>query len=476
MNLASVPAHHASARRLMKPLGLLAVGLSALGAVTAQALPVIPGAAGYGIETPAGRGGTVYKVTNLSASGAGSLKACVDGTTARVCVFDVSGVIRLTTDLTIRNSKITIAGQTAPSPGIMIRGAGIKIQASDVLIQHIRVRTGDDTNGPDPDNRDSLKIEGNATKPVKNIVIDHCSFSWAIDEIASAWGVTDNITFSNNIFAEPLNESIHPAYSGDGVQKHGFGVLYGSSPGSSFTMVGNLFAHIVERNPLSRASEFVFVNNLVYDRGTMDLDLQSQDGVITKSSVVGNVFLRGPSFSRDTRPIFVRTTGSQTLFAGSRVYTKDNYAPESTNGLITLTGGDVIASLMQTTDVAVWNTGLTARATASNAVYNRVLSFAGARPTDRDTVDKRVVQSVKSRNGQVINCVASDGSTRCSKNAGGWPSYAQNKRTLTLPSNPNSVASNGYTNLENWLHSMDLNVAGVVTSNSPTSPPALSVR
>jgi pectate lyase len=476
MNLASVSSHHASVRRILKALGLLAIGLSAFGAVTAQALPVIPGAAGYGIDTPAGRGGTVYKVTNLAADGSGSLKACVDGSTARVCVFEVSGVIRLTADLTIRNSKITIAGQTAPSPGIMIRGAGIKIQASDVLIQHIRVRTGDDLNGPNPDNRDSIKIEGNETKPVKNIVIDHCSFSWAIDEIASAWGITDNITFTNNIFAEPLNESIHPAYEGTGVQKHGFGVLYGSSPGSSFTMIGNLFAHIVERNPLSRASEFVFVNNLVYDRGTMDVDLQSQDGIITKSSVVGNVFLRGPSFSRNTLPIYVRTSGSLALFPGSRVYTKDNYAPESTNGLISLTGGDIISNLMQTADVAVWNNGLTARATANNAVYNRVLSYAGARPTDRDTVDKRVVQSVKSRNGQVINCVASDGTTRCSKNAGGWPSYAQNRRTLTLPSNPNTVASNGYTNLENWLHSLDLNVAGVVSSNSPTSPATLSVR
>jgi hypothetical protein len=260
------------------------------------------------------------------------------------------------------------------------------------------------------------------------------------------------------------------------VQKHGFGVLYGSAPGSSFTMVGNLFAHIVERNPLSRASEFVFVNNVVYDRGTMDLDLQSQDGVITRSSVVGNVFLRGPSFSRDTRPIFVRTTGSQTLFSGSRVYTRDNYAPESTNGLISLTGGDVISNLMQTVTMPVWNTGLTARSTAGNAVYNRVLQFAGARPTDRDVVDKRVVQSVKSRNGQVINCVAANGTTRCAKNAGGWPSYAQNRRTLTLPANQSTVTSNGYTNLEKWLHSLDLNVAGVVAAGSPTSPPALSVR
>ena len=97
---------------------------------------------------------------------------------------------------------------------------------------------------------------------MRNVVIDHCSFSWSIDEIASTWGPTDNITFSNNIFAEPLHESIHPAYDGNGVQKHGFGVLLGPATGSSVTMVGNLFAHIVERNPLSRATEFVFTNNV----------------------------------------------------------------------------------------------------------------------------------------------------------------------------------------------------------------------
>ena len=276
MKLASLLHHHACARQIMKLFAILALGLVALGALKVQARPVIPGAAGFGMETTAGRGGTIFKVTNLNASGTGSLKACVDGTTARTCVFEVSGVIRITTDLTIRNSKITIAGQTAPSPGIMLRGAGIKIQASDVLIQHIRVRTGDDLNGPDPDNRDSLKIEGTESKPVRNIVIDHCSFSWAIDETASTWGPTDNITFSNNVFSEPLDESLHPAYSGTGVQKHGYGVLLGPATGSSVTMVGNLFAHIVARNPLSRATEFVFTNNLVYNRGTMDVDLQSE--------------------------------------------------------------------------------------------------------------------------------------------------------------------------------------------------------
>src|SRR5262245_46487956 len=116
---------------------MLSVAALAMCASAAQALPVIPGAAGFGMDTPAGRGGKVYRVTNLNADGAGSLKACIDGTTRRVCVFEVSGIIRLTSDLIIRNNYITIAGQTAPSPGIMLRGAALRIHASHVLVQHI---------------------------------------------------------------------------------------------------------------------------------------------------------------------------------------------------------------------------------------------------------------------------------------------------------------------------------------------------
>ena len=107
----------------MRPTTLLAAALALCGAASVQALPVIPGAAGFGMDTKAGRGGTVYKVTNLNADGAGSLKACIDATVPRTCVFEVSGTIRITSDLIIRNSQLRIAGQTAPSPGIMIRGA-----------------------------------------------------------------------------------------------------------------------------------------------------------------------------------------------------------------------------------------------------------------------------------------------------------------------------------------------------------------
>jgi hypothetical protein len=478
MSLARVRRIHARTRRITMYTTLLAAAVLTLGATSVQALPVIPGAAGYGMDTPAGRGGTVYRVTNLNASGSGSLKACAsDASGPRICVFEVSGTIRITSDMMIRNGNLTIAGQTAPSPGITIRGAALRIQASDILVQHIRVRAGDDTNGPDPDNRDSLKIEGSDSRTVRNIVIDHCTFSWAIDENASVWGPHDNITFSNNIFAEPLNESLHMSDDGSSRERHGFGVLLGTSAsGGRVTMVGNLMAHQVERNPLSRSRELVFVNNLVYNRVNYNFNGQSLEGRTTRSSIVGNVFIEGPSQERSTKSIYLMTSGTYRLYSGSRVYQDDNRSDEGTSvsALVNQSGGTL--SGLMTSSAPVWNTGLTARATANNNVYNRVLNYAGARPKDRDSADKRVINHVKNRNGSVINCVASNGTTRCNRNAGGWPSLAQNTRRLTLPSNPNTRASNGYTNLENWLHSMDLTLQGVTSTASPTSPPSLSVR
>jgi hypothetical protein len=460
---------------------LSGAAIFALGATAAHALPVVPGGAGYGMDTPAGRGGTVYKVTNLNASGTGSLKACTDATGARVCVFEVSGYIRLTEDLLIRNGPITIAGQTAPSPGITIRGAGLKIHGSNILVQHIRVRPGDDLIGPDPENRDALKLEGSTSVPVTNVVIDHCTFSWALDEVASIWGPHDNITFSNNIFSEPLNDSFHPTKDGSGnLEPHEYGVLIDSAEtGGRVTMVGNLLAHIVERNPLSRARELVFVNNMVYDRGIRDLDLQSQSSRVTKSTLEANVFLRGPSNAATTRPLYVRTSGSYTLYAGAKAYVQDVYAPDygtTLNSWVVLTGGDLTTPVISTLNRPVWNNGLTVIPTANNGVYNHVLAYAGARPTDRDNTDKRIVSDVKNRTGQIINCVSSDGSTRCQKNARGWPTLTSTRRTLTLPSNPNGVASNGYTNLENWLHSLDNTLAGVASGSSPAAPAFVAVR
>jgi hypothetical protein len=200
---------------------------------------------------------------------------------------------------------------------------------------------------------------------------------------------------------------------------------------------------------------------------------------VTKSSVVGNDFRMGPSYVRTTKPIYVMTSGTLTLYAGSKIYLENNMAPDtgsSLTAILGLTGGDFSPSLISTTTKPVWNTGLAVKTTANNTVYDSVLRLAGARPADRDTVDKRVVSEVKSRTGQVINCVAPNGTTRCSANGGGWPAYPQVRRVLSLPASHATITASGYSNLEVWLHQLDAQLAGAVAAVAPQAPQALSAN
>lgn len=445
-------------------LAALLASATAAAPLAADALPVFPQATGYGAETVAGRGGTVYRVTNLNDSGAGSLRACVEAKGPRVCVFEVSGTIKMSKDLGITNPYITIAGQTAPSPGIMLRGAALRISTSEVLVQHLRVRSGDDPEGPTPSNRDSLKIESPPEKPIKNIVVDHCSFSWAIDEVASVWRGYDNVTLSNNIFSEGLRESLLPTTAG-------YGLILGPWDGK-VAVIGNLFAHNKERNPLSRATHAVIVNNVVYNRANMDVDLQSEDGLKTHTAVIGNVFLRGADYARNTKPVLVRTSGSLALPSQSKVYVADNASQDRSGddewSVVGASEG-TLPSALKSALPPTWPAGLTRLSTQSDAVLSTVLKFAGARPADRDPVDKRVVQSVRDGTGRIINCVSADGSERCKKNAGGWPKLAENRRALQLPANPSAVTASGYTNLELWLHKLAAEVEGR-SEHAPSAP------
>ena len=138
-------------------------------------------------------------------------------------------------------------------------------------------------------------------------------------------------------------------------------------------------------------------------------------------------------------------------------------------------GNDLTPSVLTTTR-PVWNNGIPVLHTTNNAVYDSVLKNAGARPMDRDTADKRAVSDVKNRTGQTINCVAANGTTRCNKNAGGWPTYAVNTRALTLPANQATITSSGYSNLELWLQTLDQQVGGNAAAKSPASPMVVTVK
>lgn len=439
-----------------------------LSANAAAALPVIPDAVGFGIETPAGRGGKIFRVTNLQANGAGSLHECIAASGPRICVFEVSGVIRLTSNLSVRNPFLTIAGQTAPAPGIMIRGGGLGIHASNVLVQHISVRPGDDPDESKIELRDALAIDAN-NGPIKGVVIDHCSFSWSNDEIMDVYREADSVTLSNNIFSEPLDH-LNP----DG--SHTLAALVGSDTGR-IALIGNLFAHANDRNARSGAEQFVFVNNVIYNHGWTGSHLFSK-GRVTMSSLVGNLYLKGPSSLSKAASIRFDSNPENTLVFGSKIFLSDNIGdrpdglPASSDPWSIVSNGSALSrAVLETDSPPAWPAGLVARSTANNGVLQYVLANAGSRPAERSAVDARIVGHVRNGTGRIINCVEDNGTAACGDNAGGWPSYAQNRRVLELPTNPHGDSnSDGYTNVEEWLHQLAAEVEGRTSIVKPRAP------
>src|SRR5690606_28289437 len=152
----------------------------------------------------------VIAVTSLADSGPGTLREAVETKGPRIVVFRVGGPISLKSQLVIREPYITIAGQTAPGDGIVIRDMGIVIGTNDVLIQHLRVRPG---NGADirPDHNDGIQIFGRNGDMTGawNVVIDHVSVSWGEDELVSTWFAPHDITISWSIISEALSRSRH---------------------------------------------------------------------------------------------------------------------------------------------------------------------------------------------------------------------------------------------------------------------------
>ena len=215
-----------------------------------QSVLAFPTAEGYGKYTQGGRGGAVIEVTNLNDSGKGSLRAAVEAKGPRIVVFRVSGTIDLKSPLTIRNSYITIAGQTAPGDGICLKRYPLNIGADNVIIRHLRVRVGDETG----DDCDAVSGRGR-----KNIMLDHLSVSWSIDEALSVY-MCENVTIQWCLVSESLRFSHHEKGA------HGFGGIWGSNYS---TYHHNLLAHHSSRNPrfASGAGFNDYRNNVIYNWG-----------------------------------------------------------------------------------------------------------------------------------------------------------------------------------------------------------------
>jgi hypothetical protein len=230
---------------------LLSVLLLSNGVASAGQLLAFPTAEGYGKFTVGGRGGDVYIVTNLEDSGPGSLRSGVEMSGARTIVFNVSGTISLKSDLVIKHPNITIAGQTAPGDGITIRAYPIIISADEVIIRYIRVRLGDESG----EASDAI-----SSRYTNNLILDHVSTSWSIDETLSIYHCS-NVTVQWSIISESLYESNHTKGS-----DHGYGGIWGSNYSSYHH---NLLAHHSSRNPrfASGSGNTDYRNNVVYNWG-----------------------------------------------------------------------------------------------------------------------------------------------------------------------------------------------------------------
>ena len=237
----------------MKKIILVACLLGVVSCIRAQQI-AFPGAEGYGKWTTGGRGGRVLTVTNLNDSGEGSFRDAVEQMGPRIVVFAVDGTIELKSPLRVNNDSITIAGQSAPGDGICLKDYPLVVNASNVIIRYIRVRVGD------LNNLDSDGL-GGGRYGQKNVILDHLSVSWSIDECLSIYK-TENLTVQWCLVTHSLNTSVHTKGS------HGFGGIWG---GYKATFHHNLLANHASRNPRFASVDGTkwvdYRNNVVYNWG-----------------------------------------------------------------------------------------------------------------------------------------------------------------------------------------------------------------
>lgn len=374
-------------------------------------------------ETEGGRGGAIVRVTNLKPDGPGSLKAAIERKGKRIIVFEVGGVIDLgLSSISIDEPFLTIAGQTAPSPGITLIRGGIDIKTHDVVIRHIRVRTG----ASGQVRRSGWEADSITTVGAHNVIVDHCSLTWGLDENLSAsgprftgnsvedWrrGTSRNITFSYNILAESLANASHPK------GEHSKGSLIHDNV-TGVLIYRNLYAHNVERNPLLKGgAQAAVVNNLIFNPGAqaihynlMDLEWTGKKPVAGELTAVGNVLRAGFSTRDDVAFLTIGGIGDLDY------YGRDNIAVGRLGKPLPMFGRYATGPA-KIIEVAQPRLPQGLAVLPANQVETHVLRFAGARPWDRDTHDVRVTFDVAEGRGMIIDD---------EKEVGGYPVHKEGR-------------------------------------------------
>ena len=373
-----------------------------------------PGAQGWAAHTPGGRGGRIIRVTTLAADGPGSLLEALDATGPRIVVFEVGGAIDLgRREIAIKEPYLTVAGQTAPSPGITVIRGGFQIEAHDVIIQHLRVRVGEA--GAEKKSGWETDALSTAGAEAHDIIVDHCTLTWATDENGSMSGkrflgatpdewrrnTSNRITYSNNILAEGLRYATHYKI------EHSKGSLIHDNV-NEILIIGNLYAHNFERNPLFKGGvRGVIVNNLVYDPGQRALhyNLMAEEWAghpfeVGQMVAVGNVLRAGPS--TPPKLAFLEIGGDGDL----EYYGRDNVAVDQIGDPLPMFGryANTAARILLVDKPPLWPAGLSPL--PASDVQRSILHNVGARPWDRDINDVLLLADVAEGRGRIIDSEA----------------------------------------------------------------------
>lgn len=447
--MAFLPLNCRTATRALATFALVAFSLCTASYVAAaesrrarSVATAFPGAVGFGSETPGGRGGRVLKVTNLNASGPGSLADALHAKGPRIVVFEVGGIIDLDAKvLKISEPFVTVAGQTAPSPGITLIRGGVGISTHDVVIRHIRVRAGD-AGRP---KKSGWEIDSMATNAAWNVVVDHCSLAWGTDENLSASGprfdggdsvdawrqhTSHDVTFSHCIIAEGLSQSTH------GKGEHSKGSLIHDNA-QRIAIIGNLYASNNDRNPLFKGGARGIVANNVIDNpgnraihyGLVASEWTTHPYVNGQIAVVGNVLQYGADTKPDRPLVSVGNDGVVELYLHDNL-TSDRGGRPVTPYLVASQSKTV--GVKELTAPPLWPENFQARPAAE--VKAHVLKTAGARPWDRDDVDARIVRQINAGQGRIIHS---------QEEVGGYPRAKPSSRPLAVPA----------TGIDEWLAS-----------------------
>lgn len=437
-------------------LGLLPSS-SVIAASALPTVPAFPGAEGAGALTPGGRGGRVLAVTNLADDGPGSLRSAVEAVGPRIVVFKVSGIIDLRSDLVVRHSRLTLAGQSAPGDGICLRGRSLRVEgAEDVVIRYLRVRPGAGA---------GLPLDGIEVRNSRNIVIDHCSISWTVDEALNTWHGVENLTVQWCLIAEPLHRSVHPK------GPHGYAASLG---GKNASYHHNLFAHAPARNPSIAGNHLEHTVNLDFRCSVIfNWQYRTCDGKPVSANFINNFLRPGPATQPGVGRRIARIDDTQSAYGYPSQW---HIAGNVVVGAPELGDDNWLGVELERNVTLDTNRSLTAFPCApvttepAAEAYALVLRHAGAILPVRDAVDERIAREVSAGLASF-----GQGIIDSTDKVGGWPLYRsqlapvdtdqdgmpdawERRHGLNIGNPADGIADpdkDGYTSLEEFLNGTD---------------------